>query len=181
MVILLMPVICYYYHKRHQKEGNIPDYYYAYMSANVRFFRSGYALQKLLNKKNGANLFKGSESGTLESLYKRLNIKIVQKEDIIDSLGRPIYYLGAENPPDSFKNSWGHFIIYGWGTDNKRDTYFTHWKEGGNFWGDISGDYIIYSDKRDYEKFKKYLNDENSDWIIEGTSEVIKIKVIESK
>ena len=84
-------------------------------------------------------------------------IYVVEKSDIYDALGQPYYYIGAENPPNEFKNKWGHFLVYALGFDKKRDTYLTKWQESNGF-GNWNGDYIVYSDKRNYCEIKNSAN-----------------------
>lgn len=136
----------------------------------------GYSLNKILREKNGDLLFNETTSGTLESLYLNLNIYIHDKKATLDALGNPIYFLGSNNPPKAFEERWGHFVLYSWGRDGKRDTYFDKWKQI-PCWdidpGNEDGDYIIYSDKVDFKRMDNRMKP--LEYMLDGTTDLILI------
>lgn len=160
------------------KETEEKGEYFSYTQGCDDRFRQCYALQRKLYDLNGKDLFKETEQGSLASLYRKLNIKVMKIDDIIDMFSRPYYYMGSNCPPAPFKEKWGNFIVYAWGFDKKRDTYFVRWREMYLFeFGRIDGDYIVYSDKRDFNRFKQSCNKDNFDFMFDHTNEVIKIQL----
>jgi len=177
--ILLLCLIFISCSEQEETLSNFKPHYrrkYAYVGHNDNFFR-GYVLQKKLIKINGDNIFIETTSGTLESLYGKLNIEIHDNKATLDSLGNTIYYLGSNDPPEPFRNKWGHFVLYSWGRDNKRDTYLNNWKDI-PCWnvdtGNEDGDYIIYSDRIDFQKIKDWYN--TIEYSMDKTTELITVE-----
>jgi hypothetical protein len=177
IIIIIFIIYILYFNKHIRNENHIE--YFTYTSFCDKIFLPSYAIENILYSRNGPNLFKGTESGTLISLYRKLNINVTEKSDTYDALGQPYYYIGVENPPDEFKNKWGYFLVYALGFDKKRDTYLTKWQESNGF-GNWYGDYIIYSDKRDYYRLKNFVNKDGYDWNFkDNTSKVHAVSLIE--
>ena len=179
--LIILSIGIFYIYDKYQYYYRYEMRYDKFMTSIEYMIRPGdqfvniYALNKILYDVNGEKLFKEKEYGTLIALYRKLGIRISERDDVWDSYEIPYYYIGIQNPPEEFKEKWGHFLVFGFGTDKDRDTYIDQWKEMTSLGFCNDGDYIIYSDKRDFNRFKNSCEKHNIDFILLGESSAKKI------